>query len=366
MRVVFFVGTLQAGGLERFVTRVSLKAKQEKQFVPLVVCLNKRTGIFLDELLTAKVDVYEAPARWFRSPLRWWRLVRLLKNIKPNIVHSQVNFSMLQQFLASWMAGVPFTVTERNCYQRSGWALWRRRFQYGFLKFFGVQYSANSQRVANHLATMLREKPETFTVLPNGMEVLADHVLRPNQGKPELPIRIAYVARMAPHKGHIFFLDVLQQLIFRQKVDCKAALIGDGSMRHAVEQTIIDKKLVGHVTLTGVVNNVEDYLINSDIVCLLSEFEGMPNVIMEAMAVGKPVIATDIGNAGELLSGGAGIVLQTRDIENAVQAFEQLSRQPELRMKMGEYGKSRIIKDFSLTSTMNRLIQYYRSIVDTR
>lgn len=366
MKVVFFVGTLQAGGLERFVTRVSVKAKQEQKFNPIVICLNKCTGIFLDELLAAKVPVYEAPSRWFRSPLRWWQLVQLIRNIQPDIVHSQVNFSMVQQYLASFMAGVPFTVTERNCYQRRGWALWRRRFQYAFLKFCGVRYSANSIRVAEHLATMLGEKPETFMVLPNGIEVSACNVLLPTKGKPTFPVRIAYVARMAPHKGHLFFLNVLEQLNFKRKINCNAVLIGDGAMRQAIEKAVIDKNLTGNITLTGVVNNVEDYLLTSDIVCLLSEFEGMPNVIMEAMAVGKPVIATDIGNARELLSGGAGIVLQTRDIEQAVQAFEQLICQPELRLKMGEYGKSLISKKFSLSGAINKLIQYYKTIVVTR
>lgn len=359
MKVVFFVGTLQAGGLERFVTRVSLKAIQEKHFIPVVVCLTKRSGIFLGELLHANVEVYEAPKGWTRSPVRWLQFIRLIKNIKPDIVHSQVNFSMLQQFLASWLAGAKFTITERNCYQRMGLALLRRRIQYRFLKMVGVTYSANSFRVARHLAFMLQEETKQFPVLPNGIDVPDIPELAPASS----PVRIAYVARMAPHKGHLFFLDVLEKLIFERQLKCEAVLLGDGSHRSVVEETIRQKKLENFVTLTGVVTDVENWLLNSDIVALLSDYEGMPNAILEAMALGKPVVATDVGNTRELLADDAGILLERKDVDGAVAAFEQLIQQPTLRLSMGQAGRARIKAEFSLNSTLNRLLSYYHTII---
>jgi glycosyltransferase involved in cell wall biosynthesis len=359
VKVVFFIGTLQAGGLERFVTRVSLQAKLENRFEPVIICLNQRNGIFLPELLSANIQVYEAPKRWFRSPFAWWRLVRLVARINPDIVHSQVNYSILQQFLASWIAGTVFAVTERNCYKRSGIALMRRRFQYFILKLFGVPYSANSARVAQHLAVMLKEKPESFPVLPNGIDRISATTSRTVSR-----FRIAYVARMAPHKGHLFFLTVLEKLIYQRGLECEAWLMGDGSERSRIEQEIEKRKLSDFVTVTGVVSDVEDRLQDCDVVALLSEFEGMPNVVMEGMAAGKPVIATDVGNVQELLAGGAGIVLAHRDAERAVDAFELLIRQPELRWKMGELGRKRIETEFSLTATLNKLVHHYLMILN--
>ncbi|UYN85595.1 MAG: glycosyltransferase [Cyclobacteriaceae bacterium] len=360
MKVVFFVGTLQAGGLERFVTRVSLKAKQEKQFIPVVVCLTKQTGIFLHELQTANVEVYEAPKRWFRSPYRWWQLIRLIKKIKPDIIHSQVNFSMLQQFLVAWFGRARFTVTERNCYKRSGLALVRRRVQYRLLKIFGVVYSANSKRVASHLSVMFNEQVDTFPILHNGIDV------------PEVtpvinfvtPVRIGYVARMSLHKGHLFFLEVLEKLIHTRHLKCEAIFFGDGPDRMVIEKSIKEKKLEKFVTLTGVVPDLDKQLVTCDIVTLLSDFEGMPNVILEAMALGKPVVATDVGNARELLANDAGFILEKKNIDDAVAVFEQLIQQPELRLSMGQIGRTRIKNEFSLTSTLSSLLNYYRTIVN--
>src|SRR5690606_2279167 len=119
-----------------------------------------------------------------------------------------VNFSLLQQFFAVRLAGMIYLVTERNCYQRSGFALYRKRIQYYFLKRFGVQYSANSRRVADHLARMLNEQVDQFPIFSNGIAIEsrdADNPSRPNSNS---CVTIAYIARMAKHKGHIFFLEI--------------------------------------------------------------------------------------------------------------------------------------------------------------
>lgn len=364
MKVVFFVGTLQAGGLERFVTRVSLKATMQNQFTPVVVCLTRKTGIFLNELLAARIEVHEAPHRWFRAPVKWWQLVCLLRQIKPDVVHSQVNFSMLQQFFASWVARVRFTVTERNCYERSGMALVRRRLQYSILKMFGVYYSANSQRVATHLATMLREAPEQFTILPNGINVAEYDLQVINQGKQGSLPRIVYVARMAAHKGHLFFLDVLENLIYVRSLSCEAILIGDGPLRAEIERAIDSKNLREYTTLTGVVADVEGYLQTSDIVTLLSDFEGMPNVVIEAMAAGKPVIATDVGNVRELFSTGAGVIIENKEVAYTAGVFESLILDAGRRNLMGSAGRELIQQKFSLDKSLANLVRYYKMILN--
>lgn len=363
MRVVFFVGTLQAGGLERFVTRVSLKATMQNQFTPVVVCLTKKTGIFLKELLAARIEVHEAPHRWFRSPVKWWQFVCLLRQLKPDVVHSQVNFSMLQQFFAAWVAGARFTVTERNCYQRSGMALVRRRLQYSILKIFGVYYSANSQRVATHLATMLRERPERFTILPNGIDVSEYDTQVTSQGTEGSLPRIIYVARMADHKGHLFFLDVLENLIYTRSLKCEAILIGDGPLRKKIEQVVDEKGLRSYTTLTGVVSNVDTYLELADVVSLLSDFEGMPNVVIEAMAAGKPVVATDVGNTRELLATGAGIIVERKEVAYVAEIFESIIRDVEKRRVMGNAGREVIRQKFSLDHSLFKLTQYYSAVL---
>jgi glycosyltransferase involved in cell wall biosynthesis len=357
VKVVFFVGTLQAGGLERFVTRVCVEAKAKGLFEPVVVCLRKRTGVFLATLEQSAIPVYVAPRKWDRSPLGWIRLVKLLRLIDGDIVHSQVNFSLIQQFSAVVLAGMKYLVTERNCYSRSGLALYRRKIQYRVLKAFDVQYSANSRRVAEHLATMLNEPVDRFQVFPNGIAIEPGDVTGVKQ--PGLPVTIAYVARMAEHKGHLFFLEVLEKLAGRS-IPLKAILIGDGPLRHAIERVVMERKLTEVVNFTGIVPNVEDYMRDADIVALFSDYEGMPNVIIEAMARGRPVVATDTGNVRELLETGAGVVLDKKDVEQAANELEFLARNPGKRSEMGKTGQFVISQRYTLASVLERLAENYR------
>ena len=85
MRVLYFVGTLELGGLERFVTRVSLEARKTDAFEPIVCCLNKKSGPFLTLLNDANVPVIEAPNNWNRKISRLIDLSLEIKKINPDI-----------------------------------------------------------------------------------------------------------------------------------------------------------------------------------------------------------------------------------------------------------------------------------------
>lgn len=361
MKVAFLVGTLQAGGLERFVTRMSLEARRTGAFDPVVICLNRRVGIFLDDLVRADVPVVEAPRQWYRSPFKFLQLVKLLRILNADIIHSQVNYSIVQQFVAASLSGTQFTITERNCYVRTGLALVRRRIQYRILKIFGVTYSANSDRVASHLANMLKEDVRKFPILPNGVLVFerAASATEPTLGS----ITIGYISRMASHKGHLFFLKVFAELVRERQLNCTAVLIGDGPMRREIEQMIQTLEISTSVRLTGVVSNVDRYLRECDIVSLLSDYEGMPNVVIEAMAAGIPVIATDVGNTAQLLGSGAGIVVTKHSVKTVADQFQYLIEHPDERLKMGRVGLEVVRTHFSLERSLDILQDYYSSLL---
>jgi glycosyltransferase involved in cell wall biosynthesis len=290
-------------------------------------------------------------------------LVRLLRKTKADVVHSQVNFSLLQQLFAAQLAGMVYLVTERNCYERSGFALYRRRIQYYLLKAFGIQYSANSRRVAEHLARMLNERIEQFPVFPNGITVESRDVGLPPKANPNSPVTIAYIARMARHKGHMFFLEVIEKLIHHHNRPVKAILIGDGPMRPDIENAVEEKKLSNYVQLTGVVHNVEDHIRDADIVALFSDYEGMPNVVIEAMALGRPVVASDSGNVRELLQSGAGLVLDIKDVNCAAELIESLVSNPSKRQQMGKIGQTIVERQYSLATVLGKLFDNYNNLL---
>lgn len=365
MKVLYVVGTLGAGGLERFVTRIALRAHESNVIEPAVLCLNRRSGLFLSSLEGAGIPVYEAPAGWMRSPARWWALCRLLRTIRPDVVHSQVNFSLLQQVLATRAAGVKkFFVTERNCYELHGWARRRRWFQFHILCLLGGQYSANGRAVAEHLACLVNADARAIPVFPNGVLVTTpDPAIRENMrqklGWSDQDVVIGYVARMAREKRHELFLQVVRRLR-EQHLPVKACLLGDGPQREQVKQTARALQLDEAIHFAGIVSDVEPYLQAFDIVALFSSREGMPNAVLEAMAAGKPVVATAVGAVPELLANGAGVVVEDATVEALSAALVGFINDPTQRQQIGMRAQERIRDSYSIDAVLLRLAKYYR------
>lgn len=368
MRVLYLVGTLNAGGLERFVTRISLHAKTQGNFEPMVCCLAQREGRFLAELEAADVPVYEAPAGWERSYRALLALRDLIRQIAPDIVHSQVNFSLVQQFIAvRWAGRGAFCVTERSCYQLHGLARWRRIAQFHFLRLRRVHYSANGQAVAIHLGRQVGVSPQTIPVLPNGVPLIPAAPdkraeIRAHLNWTPADIGVGYIGRLIKDKRHELFLEVIYRLR-QQGLPVKACLLGHGPQLEAIKQCIYELQLEDHIVVAGSVLNVEEYLQAFDIVALFSAREGMPNVILEAMAAAKAIVATAVGAIPELLQDGAiGLLVREATPDNLTQAMTKLVEDTAFRQLSGQRAQEWVQQAYSVEAALARLLHHYQEI----
>ncbi|MCB0006232.1 MAG: glycosyltransferase [Anaerolineales bacterium] len=369
MRVLFLVGTLHAGGLERHVTRMSLRAQHGGEFEPVVCCLTAREGLFLAELEAAGVAVHVAPAGWERNLRAIRRLGALIRQIQPTIVHSQVNFSLLQQQLAVRLAGVPaFVVTERSCYQLHGLARFRRMIQFYLLKLFGVRYSANGENVADHLARQVFTARAKIPVLPNGIlpsqpDPATRTKIREQLGWTAADVGIGYIGRMIPDKRHADFIEAFH-LLRRQGLPVKACLLGSGREWENVHQLAETLAVTDAITFAGTVDNVNAYIQAFDIVALFSSREGMPNAILEAMAAGKAIAATSVGAIPELLDDGqAGLLIRERTGANLVAALAQLAQNEDLRTNLGLRAADRATSVYSIEAAFTKLLAHYLELI---
>ena len=363
-KVIFFVGTLGSGGLERFVTRVSLEAANRSLFTPVVVCLAKREGVFLEPLEQRGIRVLQAPKKWQRNMKALMKLRKMIKQEKASIVHSQVNFSLLQQCVASLFTGAIFMVTERNTYPLRGMDRLRRLVQFYGLKLMGVHYSANSVEVARHLSRLLWYPVGNIPVIPNGVDIpdltaVNRNELRARQGWQADDFVVGYVARFAAHKGHHYFLEVMQHVAKKLGGRLKICFVGDGPVRKDIEKAVYDAGLQDQVMFTGIVSNLPDYYAAFDCTALLSAYEGMPNVVIEAMAFGLPVVANPAGNVRELFAGDCGVInLDTDAAETAIH-FLDLESQSQLRYHYGHNARKKIAQQYSIDNTLRLLCYEY-------
>jgi len=175
-------------------------------------------------------------------------------------------------------------------------------------------------------------------------------------------LRIITVGSFVWVKGTTYALQALRLLLDRG-VPVHLTLVGDGEERQRILYTIDDLGLGEHVEVAGRLPpvDVRDRLRNSDVFILPSLSEGFCNAAIEAMACGVPVVMTNCGGVREGLTDGVeGFVVPLRDPEAMADAVATLANDPALRVQMGQAGRIRIAKDF----TLDRHVREFVSLLD--
>ncbi len=177
---------------------------------------------------------------------------------------------------------------------------------------------------------------------------------------PQDKVLIGTVGRMMPQKNHFMFVEVAREIL-RKRNDVHFVLVGDGELRQNIEALISKYGLCEMFTLTGQRDDIPQLLRAFDIFILTSLWEGLPNVIMEAMCARLPVVATDVGGVSELISPGEnGFLVPPNDINSMVRDINKLIDSAKLRSDFGLSGRSKIERQFSLKNTYD----LYSSIYD--
>jgi colanic acid/amylovoran biosynthesis glycosyltransferase len=179
--------------------------------------------------------------------------------------------------------------------------------------------------------------PEMFTV--------------PDRSSDSQPLRLLTVARFDPMKGHIVLLDAVAQLIARG-LDVRLDIIGDGPTRAAIEQRIVELNIGDKVTLHGSIgqDKIVKFFHDADVFCLPSFGEGVPVVLMEAMACGLPVVTARIAGIQELVEHEeSGFVVSPGRPDLVADAVSILAQDPELRARFGAAGRKMVCEQFDIT-----------------
>jgi colanic acid/amylovoran biosynthesis glycosyltransferase len=180
----------------------------------------------------------------------------------------------------------------------------------------------------------------------------------PQRREPAPIFRIVTVGSFVWVKGTTYALQALRQLVDRG-VSARLALVGDGVERQRILYTIDDLDLWDYVELSGRLPPiaVRDRLRASDAFLLTSLSEGFCNAAVEAMGCGLPVVMTNCGGVREGVTDGLeGFIVPLRDATGCANALEKLARDPELRRRMGEAGRQRVLRQFTLQRHVRQFV----------
>lgn len=226
----------------------------------------------------------------------------------------------------------------------------------------------SAARVAAHIAVgtdaardievMSRRPAGTVRVVPNG---IPPPVLRKAPRPVEADFVVGGIGRLHRQKG----FDVLVRAIARIP-DAHLLLVGDGPEKEALHTLADELGVASRVTIVGWVDGATDWLSAMDVVALPSRFEGLPLVLLEAMASGKAVVGTTAGSMGDaLLHERTGLVVPLDDELALARALERLREDPELRQRLGAAAAELARERFSLAAMVGAYEAVYSELMRT-
>jgi sugar transferase (PEP-CTERM/EpsH1 system associated) len=369
--VVHVVYRFDMGGLENGVVNLINNMPLDK-YRHAIIALTEVTD-FKNRIKRKDVDFYSLHKPLGHAFWLYPQLFHLFRKLRPDIVHTR-NLAALEVLVPAWAAGVSVRVHGehgRDVGDLSGTNKkyqWMRRVYAPFVS----HYLALSRDLSCYLIEKIKVPREKVSQVYNGVDS-AFFLPMAETGHffvPECPFTdtnvwiVGTVGRMQAVKDqltlvHAFIsaLDAVPKL----KTFMRLVLVGDGPLRMQCHQLLETAGLGQLAWLPGERNDVADIMRGLDCFVLPSLAEGISNTILEAMACGLPVIATDVGgNADLVLHGVTGHIVPARNVHAIAASLVELATSPELARQMGHAGRQRILDKFSL----NAMVGTYQALYD--
>lgn len=161
---------------------------------------------------------------------------------------------------------------------------------------------------------------------------------------------VGAAGRLSPEKGFAFLVDAAAEVLARTP-EAGFVVFGEGALRDSLERRIAARRLEGRFALAGFRPDFDAYVPHLDLLVLSSLTEGLPNVAIEALAAGVPVVATNVGGTGEAVSDGEdGVLVPPGDPHALAKAICELLAADEVRCRMGIVGRRRMRRQFSFAA----------------
>jgi glycosyltransferase involved in cell wall biosynthesis len=375
MKILELRQSLRHGNLERLIVGTAAELRPRGFEVDILLLYNRNRAHPLDQDESQLPEIHPLIADAKREGVTAWQeidpsplspqlllaILRQMRRRKYDLLHSHDVKTDVLGLLAGRLAGVPVVATAHgypSTFRRSG--VYRR------LDLLALRLCRHIICVSEGFQQELLAaglEPRRLSVIRNGIAV-ADMVQKASAGRQTLrhdlglepdDVIVMAMGRLSPEKGHIYLLQAARLLV-QQGVKVRVVIVGEGPLK---EELAGEAKRLGiekHVFLLGFRADIPALIAQCDLSVLPSLSEPLGNVILEAMALGKPVIGTTAGGIAEMIvNAETGLLVPPADAEALEAAVRQLLDNPQQARSLGERGRERVLSEFTVERMADRL-----------
>lgn len=351
LRLALVIPTLDQGGAEKQLALLASKLNRDL-FETHVIALT-RTGPMESVLKQAGIACHVIGKKGKIDPFAFLRLKKLMKSLQPDIVHTWLFAANAYGRLAASQLGIKVILGGERCVDP--WKSWQELAIDRFLAKRSHGILTNSHAVREFYENR-KVGVGKFHVINNGIDVDAtidvprisrEEACRRLGVKPD-DFLIASVGRLWPQKGYRDLFWAIE-LVRVARPKAVYIVIGDGPLRQRLELYRDQLQIASNIRILGHRDDVQELMPHFDILLNGSEYEGQSNTIMEAMAHGIPVIASDIPGTSDLIvSQHSGILVPPKDTHRLATEIHNWLDNPEELSQLGKAGQLRMRNEFSV------------------
>ena len=373
IKIVFVITSTGVGGAEKMLYHTSTLLDRTR-YAPSI-CSLKEKGAIARNVEAAGIEVHclsmtdgEQFGGWCASLAALFRLTRYVMKVRPTIVHSFLFRANILSRIAASLARVPLVISSVRV--MGGEKNYHHTVE-KVTSFMVDHYITVSESVKAHLIRTASIPDNKITTIYNGV-ALNDHCgashgdQHPPCGLKAHDRFLLTVGRLHRQKGY----DCLIQAFAQVRKECSALkllIVGEGEEENNLKNLAKSLDLTDQVIFAGLRLDSDTLYPFAELFILPSRWEGMPNAVLEAMAAGKPVVATEVGGVPELvLHGETGILVPPGDPDALAHAILDLCTDPVKAHTMGAAARVRVQEHFRIAAMIEKTDGLYQELLATK
>ncbi len=360
LRVLHLISHLSGGGAEQQLTYLASKLVGMGHQVHVAYLRSGPANQGLPD-----VELHRIRGRSNYDPYILWQLVRLIRQIKPDIVHTWILQMDIIGGIAATITRTPWVLREPSCQMayNGTWKFKLREKVVGLSAAIVSNSSGGDSYWRSHYPNKKRY------IIPNGLPLEMINEIKPQvydyENLRSTNKVLLYAGRLEASKNIDKLIEATHRAL--KVFPIKLIICGDGPIRNSLEKQVDHLDLGAVVQLTGFVDSQKlwSWMKSSGAFCSLSDYEGFPNSIIEAMACGCPLIISDIPAHREFLDDGCALLVDPEDPEEISKAIELSLLNPNSAIKRAEIAKA-IAQKWSISSMAEQYGKVYQQILENR